>query len=203
MPASPARATNRPARLLVVGLQQGVKFSSAADEWKRIAGHRRLTIDGGRWPVVCHLQLVGFDGFIQLRRLSQRFDVEFLLQHAPALLILPQGGRALTRQRIQLHQLAVRGLMQRIDRDPAARVREGGFIVMLRRESAHQPIERADQLAAQLLGLKERPIVEVATVAQTESGQKILAIKIDRLRQWFNATRTHFAMGVTVGATLR
>jgi hypothetical protein len=48
--------------------------------------------------------------------------------------------------------------------------------------AATEPLQRAGELAAQLFGLEELPVVEGGAVAQGESRQKIVAVQRHRLR---------------------
>jgi hypothetical protein len=126
-------------------------------------------------------QVVLLDGLVDPGRLLQRGDAQFLLEDAHALPVLAQGSGTLASPRIQLHQPAVRRLVQGILSKPAPGVRNGLLPLLERAVAMTEPLQRAGQLAAQLFGLEELPVVEGGAVAQGEPRQKIVAVQLHRL----------------------
>jgi hypothetical protein len=125
-------------------------------EERRLSWEIGEAIRGWRWwSTAC------FDGFGKLSgRLLRRY-AQFVLEKLHTLVILAQGGGPSARPGVQLHQLAMCLLVQRIERQPAPCIAYGQFELALGRVPTFQSLQRAGQLAMQDLGLEQLPIIKV------------------------------------------
>ncbi len=64
---------------------------------------------------------------------------------------------------------------------------------------ADQPLQRRSQILAQPLGLEELPLVELGTVGQGETGQKVGPIEVGGLGQRLETGRANLSRGMAVG----
>src|SRR5258706_14727725 len=99
--------------------------------------------------------------------------------------------------------MAVRRLVQRVERQPTARISDRRLELALSTVAAHKPLQRAGQVAAQPLGLEELPLVEVRAVAQAEAGHKVVVVQRRRLGQRVQAARADLGGRVVVRAASR
>ena len=86
--------------------------------------------------------------------------------------------------------MAVRGLVQGVQRQPAPGVGNSGVEVTLRGVVIGQAHQRVRQVIAQPFGLEELPVVEVSAVAQGETAQEVVSVQLRRLFQKRHAIGT-------------
>jgi hypothetical protein len=147
--------------------------------------------------------LSSLDTLVKVGRFCRGGGAQFRLQDADALLVLAQGGGALVAPGVQLHQLAVRFFVQRIEAQPAPGVVHGGLVLAPGAVSAGQASQGASQFAAQAFGLEELPVIELRAVAQRETGHEVVVIEGGRFGQVGQAIGTALGLGVVVGLDLR
>jgi hypothetical protein len=93
---------------------------------------------------------------------------------APAYtLVLTQRGSVWASAGIQGHQLALGQLVQRVECQPAPCVRDGRAIFPNSTIPTDEHLKRIHQLPAQLLTLKELPLVEGRAIGQTEARHEL------------------------------
>jgi hypothetical protein len=148
------------------------------------------------------VQAVLLDGLVDPGSLLQRGDAELPFQDAHALAVLAQSGGALPRPRVELHQPAVRRLVQGIQSHPAACIGNSSLPLFTRAEAEAEPLQRPCQLAAQLLALEELPVVEGGAVAQREPRQEVVAVERHRFGEWVKALGADLALRVAVRPAL-
>ena len=78
----------------------------------------------------------------QRRGLVHRRHAELLAERAHTVAVLRERRRPVAVERVQADQLAVRGLVQRIEREPALRVADRAAVLAALGERAHEPPER-------------------------------------------------------------
>jgi hypothetical protein len=122
-------------------------------------------------------------------RLLQGLDPELLLQDPLAGLELAQGGPAPVAPGVDAHELAVGGLVQRVQDQPAAGGVDRPVPVVLADLGRGQALQRPGELAPQPLGLEVLPVVEAGAVAQAEPGQEVAPVQRGRLGQGGDAGR--------------
>ncbi len=141
------------------------------------AADRRRAGAGGDERPLAHL-------LEQRRGLVHRADAELLAERAHAVAVLGERGRAVAVERVEADQLAVRGLVQRVEREPALRVADRACRTRrASRERAHQAPERRAELALQRVGLVHVPGVERRAVAQREALEQLAAEDLDGARR--------------------
>jgi hypothetical protein len=143
------------------------------------------------------------DLFVQGRGFFGGWETQFCLEDPHTLLVLAQSGGTLTGLGVQLHQMPVDWLVQRVERQPAPGVGDGRLVFPLGAVSAHQSLQRARQFIPQSLGLEELPLVVRRAVAQREPGHKVVAIQLHRLLQERNAVPAGLRRRVAVGLVRR
>ena len=119
----------------------------------------------------------------QRRGLVDRAHAELLAERAHALPVLGQRGRPVAVERVEPDQLAMRRLVQRIEREPAPRVADRRAVLAAFRQRPHQAAEHRAELALQRIGLGDVPRVERGTVADREPLQQVAAEDLDRTRE--------------------
>jgi hypothetical protein len=161
-------------------------FGGPPDEPRRLRGLRH----GGRdvrlrsregTPLV--------DGVVDLGRLRQRPHAELAVEHAHALPVLAQRLRPPSARRVQADQHPVRGLVQRVERQPPASVGDGVVGPAARLERRDEAVERPLQLGAQHPRSVALPVVEADAVAQAEARQEVVAVKRHRGRERLHRRR--------------
>ena len=128
-------------------------------------------------------QLALADGAVQRRRLGQGRHAELPVEGAHALAVLGQRRGAVAAQGVEADELAVGGLLQRVQAQAPARVPDGRREAARLREPLDEAVERGGQLAAQRIGLERLPVVEVRAVAQREAREEVVAVDGDGLLQ--------------------
>jgi hypothetical protein len=123
------------------------------------------------------------DRLIELRGLGQRAHAELAVEQAHALPVLPQCLGAFARRCQQLDQAAVGRLVERIEGETPPGVRNRLVVAPSAGERGGEAAERRAELAAQFSGRRLLPAVELDAVAQAESGQQVVAVQRDRLRE--------------------
>ena len=87
---------------------------------------------------------------------------ELLAERPHAVAVLRERRGAVAVERVQPDQLAVGRLVQRVEREPAARVRGSPAVLAALGQRPHEPPERRAELALQRVGLAHVPGVEAA-----------------------------------------
>ncbi|HEU5099640.1 MAG TPA: hypothetical protein VFU22_11505 [Roseiflexaceae bacterium] len=124
---------------------------------------------------------------IELHRLLVRGDAELLFETLGAGAILAQGGGALPRGSVVVHQRAVGRLVQRVEGQAAARRRDGPVVIPSPAVQLGEMLQGAGALLAQALGLEVLPLVEGRAVAEREAGEKVVAVESKPRLQGFPA----------------
>ena len=99
---------------------------------------------------------------------------------------------------VEPHDLAVRLLAQRIQRQPAPGRHQGRGEIARGALADCQPLQRIGQLPAQRLGLGELPVIELGTVPQGEASQEIAAVERRGLGQGCQARGANLGRGMAV-----
>ena len=128
-------------------------------------------------------QLTIENSLVQRHCLGQGRNAEFLIQDAHTLLILANRGGALAVEGVELHQLAMGRLVQRIDGQPAPRIVDGRRPFLRIARAAYQRLQEPGQVVAISFGLEELPVVKRRAVAQGEAGEKITVLNAGRFGQ--------------------
>ncbi len=143
-------------------------------------------------------KLFSANGFVQRSGFCVGRRAQFFFKQARAFLILPQRRRVLPGPRIQLHQLAMRRLVQCVERQPAPRIGNRRFVLRPIGMPPDQVLQCFGQQVTQPLGFKELPLVEFGTVGQAEARHEISVVKIHRGLQGGGALRTQMPVRVRV-----
>src|SRR5262249_35781848 len=77
------------------------------------------------------------------------------------------------------HKVAVRWLMETIERQPSASRLDALRKTPLRDETTRQPFERAGKLTPVRFALEKLPVIERRAIAQAEAGHKVVPIAHD------------------------
>ena len=92
------------------------------------------------------------------------------------------GRRSVAALRVQAHQRAVGGLVQRVEVQPSLGVGDGLVELAGGRAGLDESGARRGHHPAQPLGLPRLPVIEVGAVAEAEAGQQVAAPQGGRLR---------------------
>ncbi len=103
----------------------------------------------------------------------KRRDAQLARERAHALPVLLERGRAVAAQRVQPDHGAVSGLVQRVEVEPAAGVRERGRPVARRLARLHEPAEHRGELASQPVRLAALPVLERGRVPEAEALEEV------------------------------
>src|SRR5438874_10026352 len=123
----------------------------------------------------------GFDRVAKGAGLRHRRDPELLIEQAHRRAVLAQRGRPVARARVEAHEISVRGLVQRVDREPALRVVDGRSEIALALGARREAGERIAILRAERVALGGLPVVELRAVAEGEALEEVAAIQTDRV----------------------
>jgi len=99
---------------------------------------------------------------------------------------------------VDLHQQAVAGFIERVQREPAPRIRQRQVVLAPGCQTGGQFRQHAGQLQAQTLGGERLPIIELRRSPQGEPGQEIAPEDLRRLGQGGKAIIAQGAGRVTV-----
>ena len=94
------------------------------------------------------------------------------MKRADALAVLRERGSPLTARAVELDQPPVRGLVERIECEPAARVLDRARMAAPRAEALGEAVEHGTELARERARLQRLPVVERRAVAQAEAGEE-------------------------------
>ena len=176
------------------GTGNGGKAGRDLEPFSPVRGRRG---NGGRGRLFRRGQTLGPDALVQGPRLLRRENVQFRLQNPRAGTVLAQGCAAAPGSGIELHQVAMRGLAQRIQFQPAPRPSDRPFVCSPGAVRAGQSLQHVSEPIPQRLGLVELPLVERRAVAEGEPGHKAAAVQPHRLLQegqgvlrWSRTVRT-------------
>ena len=104
---------------------------------------------------------------------------------------------------MELHDQALGRLVQRIERQPASRVSEGGIVFTSARQPLRQLLQRGGQLQPQALSLEGLPGIELDGICEGEAGQEVGAVQSHRFGEGGQAVVAEPAEGIVVGGNLR
>ena len=105
-----------------------------------------------------------------------RRGVEFRLEDAHTLLVLAQGKHSPVTSRIEQHQLAVGGLVERVERQPVTGVLDGDVPGVLGRTGVGEHGQHCACFLAQVLALREQPHIKLRAVTRRQMGQQIIPV---------------------------
>src|SRR5687768_5119607 len=120
---------------------------------------------------LCRLDLALADLFIEVTRFRLRVNAQFLAEDLFAGLILFQRRAVLPGPQIYLHQLAMRRLIQRVERDQPPRIRNGLVCLTQRAMIIREYYQGHREFLAQILRCGKGPFVEVWSVLKAEPGR--------------------------------
>jgi hypothetical protein len=120
------------------------------------------------------------DRLVEPSGFFQRRHPELAPERSHALAILGQRGGAVARARVQADQRAVRGLVERVELDPAAGVCEGLHGVSGGVAFLDEAREDDAELAGERVGLRALPVLEARCVAQPEAFHEGTPEHLDR-----------------------
>jgi hypothetical protein len=109
-------------------------------------------------------------------RLLGRRHAELAVKDADAVAVLSEGRSALSAGAVERDQPAMRGLVERIEREPPPRVLDRPHSV----GAVGEAIEDRAELARQRRGAKRLPVVENGAIPQPEAGEEDTAVKRGR-----------------------
>ena len=146
--------------------------------------HARRKVGGGRVVRCNHgcvqglhrADLAAANGACQRLGCGVGRCVQFGAQDAGALVILAQGKRAPPAPRVEQHEFAMRGLVIRIEREPALCVRDGGIPFAGGGMRLGQRGKQPGICHAQRFTLGRQPGLEFRRVAQRKIGEQFAAI---------------------------
>jgi len=125
----------------------------------------------------------GLDRVVERARLVHRRDAQLAVEHPHAFAVLAERGGAVARARVEAHELAVRRLVERVDREMALRVPERRAEIAVPLRVNGEPREDLGVRASQRVGLGGLPIVELRAVAEREALEQVAAVERGRVRE--------------------
>ena len=135
----------------------------------------------------------GQDLPVELLRLRLRLHPQLAPQRLHAGLVAPQRGRAAPLGRIEPHERAMRGFLQRIEREDAQRGLDGALRLSGRGLPGEQRVEHAQAQLAQPLTLPVEPELE-GGILHHEPGEKLASVARRRLLEAFERVRAGQAL---------
>ena len=151
-----------------------------------VAAHERVARVGAAFGLAARLDRRGRrvgtleDRVVERRRLVEWPDAELAVEHPHAFAVLLERARAVAGVGEEPDQLPVRGLVERIEGEPAPRSRDRAGVISTCSEQCSQPVERHRDLAPELLGRQLLPVVELGAVAEPEALEERPAVERDR-----------------------
>jgi hypothetical protein len=103
------------------------------------------------------------------RRFGQRCHAQFLVEDAHQASVLLESRVAIVVQRMQTHDLHVRGFVERVELDPTGCDGESLAIPCPVAERGGEPLQRERQVLAQGLFAQVTPLIERGRIAQLET----------------------------------
>ena len=131
----------------------------------------------------------GFDRVLQRTRLRRRRDAELLIEESDRVAVLMERGGAVAPAGVEPHEVAVRGLVQRIGSETFLRLRDRRREVAVALGGRGESGERFGVIGAERIGLSGLPVVERRAVAEREALEEVAAIDRDRAREVATADR--------------
>ena len=103
------------------------------------------------------------------------------MEDAHAVAVLRERDGALAARAVERDQSSVRGLVQRVEGEPPARVLDRAQRVAAGSAAVGEPVEDASELPCERCGTERLPVVEDGAVAQPEAGEERAAVQRRRL----------------------
>ena len=117
---------------------------------------------------------------VQRLRLRLWVDIQFVFQRLEAGFVLADGPRPIAHPSQQSHNSALGGFVERVERQPAAGIRQGRCGISGLGVALHEFFERAGQFTPEIFGLLALPVLEWGGIRHTETGQEVAAIEPNR-----------------------
>jgi len=134
--------------------------------------------------------LLSQDLLIEPSRVGLGLHPELAPEYADADLVLAKGRSAPSLLRVEPHQGAIHGLLQRIERDQPQRRLQRGVSSPRGPLTCQQLREGAERQFAQPLPLGHQPVLEMSAT-EREALEEITAIQADRLLECFRVSNLH------------
>ncbi len=167
----------RPCSTAAQTRRRASSFRLAADQ-----GDKRADRLGLLAALARHLFLAQ-DGLVEGLGLLLGVDAELALQQVAQLLVLGEGAPAPAGEGVELHEVAVGLLGERVDAEQPLGVLDGDAVAAALAVLGDQRAQRLHHRLAQALLLLLEPALELLAVAHGTAGEQLAAVELDGARQ--------------------